>query len=76
VQAGFGLWLDFESDRRGWSSLDPSKNYFSPEGFGQVLRAALSESDGYVWVYSEKPDWLTGRGLPGAYRRALAAARY
>jgi len=76
VRAGFGLWLDFESDRRGWNTADPSKNYFSPEGFGQVLRAALAETDGYVWVYSEKPDWLTGRDLPAAYLGALQAARY
>src|SRR5262249_10805310 len=66
VQAGFGLWLDFESDRRGWNTQAPSLNYFSPAGFGQALRAALAESDGYVWVYSERPDWLTGTSLPSA----------
>jgi hypothetical protein len=76
VQTGFGLWLDFESDRRGWDVADPARNYFSPAGFGQALSAALAETDGYVWVYSEKPDWLTGRDLPSAYVRALEAARY
>jgi hypothetical protein len=76
VRAGFGLWLDFESDRRGWHAADPSKNFFSPDGFGQVLRAALAETDGYVWVYSEKPDWLSGRDLPAGYLAALRAARY
>lgn len=76
VRAGFGLWLDFESDRRGWSTTDPSKNYFTPDGFGQALRAALAETDGYVWVYSERPDWFTGRDLPVTYLAALKAARY
>jgi hypothetical protein len=76
VQAGFGLWLDFESDRRGFDVRAPGKNYFSPEGFGQAVRGALAESDGYVWIYSEKPNWLTGRDLPQAYRDALEAARY
>jgi hypothetical protein len=76
VQAGFGLWLDFESDRRGWDLRAPKKNYFSPEGFGQALRGALAETDGYVWVYSEKPNWLTGQDLPPAYIAALEAARY
>jgi hypothetical protein len=76
VQAGFGLWLDFESDRRGWDVGDPSRNYFTPAGFGQALRAALAETDGYVWVYSERPDWLSGRDLPPAYVEAIRAARY
>jgi len=75
VRTGFGLWVDFESDRRGWDARDPSRNYFTPEGFGQALRGALAETDGYVWVYSERPDWFTGRDLPEAYVRALAAAR-
>ena len=75
VRAGFGLWVDFESDRRGWYARDPSRNYFTPEGFGQALRGALAETDGYVWVYSERPDWLTGRDLPEAYVSALEDAR-
>lgn len=75
VEAGFGLWLDYESDRRGWSTDDPARNPVSPALFGQALRAALAECDGYVWVYSERPDWLGGRDLAAAYVDALRAAR-
>ena len=76
VQAGFGLWVDFESDRRGWDVRAEVVPRRIPDGFGQALRGALAETDGYVWVYCEKPDWLTGRDLPAAYLAALRAARY
>jgi len=83
VSAGFGLWLDYDWPKNGWNSAEVEKNYFSPARFEASLRAAVEQSDEYVWIYSEKPRWWSERGgvieLPPAYievmrrvRRALA----
>jgi hypothetical protein len=73
VQAGFGLWMDHK--RKGWDMADFSKNYFSPAEFELAARSALEVSDGYVWVYSERPKWWTGEMLPKEYAEALGRAR-
>jgi hypothetical protein len=83
VSAGFGLWLDYDWRKKGWNAQDPGKNYFSPAGFETALRAALEQSDEYVWIYTETPRWWSEKGesvaLPPAYvdvarrvRKALA----
>jgi hypothetical protein len=54
---------------------DFSKNYFSPAEFETAVRSALQVSDGYVWIYSERPKWWTKEMLPQAYVKALAIAR-
>ncbi len=82
VSAAFGLWLDFDWQKRGWDSRRPGGNYFSPERFETSLRAAVEQSDEYVWIYAEKPRWWSEQKgtieLPPAYidtvrrvRRAL-----
>ena len=73
VRAGFGIWMDHK--RKGWDVADFSKNYFSPAGFETAVRSALEVSDGYVWIYSERPKWWTKEMLPQAYVQALAKAR-
>jgi hypothetical protein len=73
VRAGFGLWMDHK--RKGWDAADFAKNYFSPAEFETAARAALEVSDGYVWVYTERPKWWTNELLPAAYVEALAKAR-
>lgn len=73
VKVGFGLWMDHK--RKGWDVADFSKNYFSPGEFEAAVRSALEVSDGYVWVYSERPKWWTQEMLPQAYVEALAKAR-
>ena len=73
LQAGFGLWMDHK--RKGWDVADFSKNYFSPAEFETAVRSALEVSDGYVWIYSERPKWWTNEMLPKAYVEALAEAR-
>lgn len=73
VKAGFGLWMDHK--RKGWDVADFSKNYFSPNEFEAAVRSALEVSDGYVWVYSERPKWWTNEMLPQAYVEAMAKAR-
>jgi hypothetical protein len=73
VRAGFGIWMDHK--RKGWDVADFSKNYFSPAEFEAAVRSALAVSDGYVWVYSERPKWWANEMLPKAYVEALAKAR-
>jgi hypothetical protein len=73
VTAGFGIWMDHK--RKGWDVADFSKNYFSPAEFESVVRTALEMSDGYVWIYSERPKWWTNEMLPKEYVEALAKAR-
>jgi hypothetical protein len=79
VSSGFGLWLDFDSGKKGWDAADPSKNYFPPDVFAASVREALRESDEYVWIYSQTPRWWSDGGtsvkLPEAYERALRTAR-
>ena len=33
VSAGFGLWLDYDWRKKGWSTAEVEKNYFSPARF-------------------------------------------
>lgn len=73
VRAGFGVWLDNDWRSHGWNETDLSKNFFSPQAFADSVRAALSVSDRYVWIYSEQPRWWSGDKLPRAYVQALAA---
>ena len=73
VRAGFGVWMDHR--RKGWDADDFSKNYFGPGEFAAAVRSALEVSDGYVWIYSERPKWWTNEMLPKAYVEALAKAR-
>ena len=77
--AGFGLWLDEDSAKKGWDAEDPSKNYFTPDVFGVSAREALRVSDEYVWIYSQTPRWWSDAGtsvkLPEAYEAALRTAR-
>lgn len=60
MQFGFGLWLDNQSGRMnppGWHPDDPSRNYFQPDEWTASLVHALSASDEYVWIYSERASW-------------------
>lgn len=77
VRAGFGLWIDHDWRGRGWHT-EPgafAKNLRTPEGLETALREALSVSDRYVWLYSEKLNWWTGKNVPAAYLEAVARAR-
>jgi hypothetical protein len=73
VKAGFGLWMDHK--RKGWDVADFSNNFFSPGEFEAAVRSALQVSDGYVWIYSERPKWWTKEMLPQPYVEALTKAR-
>ncbi len=77
-EAGFGIWLDENWRKLGWSVEEPQKNYFTPAGFETSVRAALETADEYVWIYSETPRWWTEQGgpakLPQVYQEALRRA--
>ena len=79
VEAGFGLWLDYNWPEKGWDVNDPSNNYFTPEVFESSVRAALERTDGIVWIYTETPRWWTEHGpsakLPAPYVDAIRRAR-
>jgi hypothetical protein len=79
VSAGFGLWLDYDWRTKGWKNDQLERNYFSPERLESSLRAAIEQSDEYVWNYTEKPRWWSERGvavdLPGAYVETVKSVR-
>ncbi len=55
VRVGFGIWMD----RGGqWNSQEVDKNSWTPEKFGKAVGYALLASDGFVWIYNERPSWL------------------
>lgn len=76
---GFGLWIDRDWRKLGWDIEHPEKNYFTPETLESATRAALRQSDRYVWIYSETPRWWSAEGkaikLPPAYGDALRRAK-
>jgi hypothetical protein len=79
LEAGFGLWLDYNHPKYGWDDLNPERNYFRPETFETSLRAALARSEGIVWIYSETPRWWSKEGgqvkLPKTYIDAIRRAK-
>ena len=75
VQAGFGVWMDYDWNKFGWSVDDVSQNYFTPDAFADSVRNALDISDEYVWIYTEQPRWWTAEKLPAEYVQALRAAK-
>ena len=54
MKYGFGIWLDHRSTSYGGWHSDPYLNHFSARDFEDALYNSLYESDGYVWVYTEK----------------------
>ena len=79
LQLGFGLWLDYDWRRRGWSTQELSGNYFSPERLEIIVAAALRASDKYVWIYTETPRWWGSTKpeaqVPDCYVSAIRRAR-
>jgi hypothetical protein len=73
MKAGFGIWMDHK--KKDWDVKDFSKNYFGPAEFESAVRSALEVSDGYVWIYSERPKWWLNELLPNEYVEALTKAR-
>jgi len=78
LRLAFGLWLDYDWRRLGWSATDPDRNYFTPAALGLALSAALHETDEYVWIYGETSRWWEAMGsegrVPDAYQEAIRSA--
>lgn len=91
-QAGFALFLDRDrtvnlvdgsqrgvSGFYGWcgNSKPSGKVFYSPARLAYTVQQAVAASDGYVWVYTQKPNaWVSGGaagGLAPAYAQAIAA---
>ncbi len=72
MQVGYGLWVDVHC---GDGGLPPEGCGFSQEDFREALTYATAHTDGYVWVYSQKINWYTGYGIPGAWRDLFAEFR-
>ena len=75
VEVAFGIWVDADWDKIGWHRDDLNKNFFSPRDFETSVSHALETSDEYVWIYTQKLNWWTGKNLPFAYVEALNAAK-
>lgn len=80
LSVGFGIWLDNDWQHLGWDARDPARNHHTPRGFGEVVAAAMAQSDRYVWIYTEKPRWWTAEGgpreLPAVYDSVLRSVRH
>lgn len=74
MKVGFGIWADYSSSRIGWHPNSFHMNYFTPEELRAALSYALSASDRYVWVYSERLKWWDF-DVPSEYRNSLALAK-
>jgi hypothetical protein len=59
IRVGYGLYMDMfrGTGTHPWYSDNPDANYMTPDRLEDVMRYALEEGDGYVWVYSENPTW-------------------
>lgn len=79
ISCSFGIWMDYDWSKLGWSETETAKNYRPPGTFEVVVRKALQTTDEYVWIYTEAPKWWTAEGktekLPAEYVNALRKAR-
>lgn len=76
----FGIWMDRNSHKNGWSTTDFSKNGHSPEQLERLVAKALEVADEYVWLYSERLKWWTApdgamENVPAAYEEAVRRGR-
>jgi hypothetical protein len=63
VRVGFGLWLDVNCGEAGLLP-DGCPDGHTPDSFARAIDLAALYSDKYVWLYSERVNWLTGEGIP------------
>nr|CAA9242711.1 hypothetical protein AVDCRST_MAG63-2515 [uncultured Armatimonadetes bacterium] len=68
VRVGFGKWLDAGGgSAAAWNAADVSRNFYSPQSWEQSLKAALDQTDEYVWIWS----YGEGRIFPMSHNRAV-----
>ena len=65
--------------RRAGTPATPRRTTSPPSGFETSLRAAIEQSDEYVWIYTEKPRWWSEKGgaidLPLSYIETVRRVR-
>jgi len=54
MEYNYGVWLDHRGREHGGFHSDEYLNHFTARELGDALHYALTESDGYVWLYGEK----------------------
>lgn len=75
----FGIWMDYDSNKLGWSVKDFARNGHTPKEFQALVTKALEVADEYVWIYTQVPRWWSAPDgkpvkLPAAYELALRRA--
>lgn len=65
LRAGFGIWIDYQTQQ----------TYFSPEELQRAVGAALEVSDGYVWIYSQKPQFFPLSEIATSYIEAITEGK-
>jgi hypothetical protein len=70
VRVGFGLWLDYNCGEAGLLP-DGCPGGHTPNSFARAIDLASLYSDEYVWLYSERVNWLTGEGIPPEWADVL-----
>ena len=55
VRTGFGIWMDRD---RHWDPVHIENNFWTPDRFANTVQYALEASDGFVWIWNERPTWL------------------
>jgi hypothetical protein len=73
LSVGFGVMVDFQSEP--FDAAPFTRNFHSPQGFVEVVRAARREADTLVWLFSSQVDWWDRPGwtpLPPEYRAAFS----
>ncbi len=55
VRTGFGIYLD---RNQKWDPVNIQDNYWTPKRLEDVIYYALIASDGFVWLWNERPTWL------------------
>ncbi len=75
----FGIWMDWRSDKLGWSTKDLAKNGHPPKQFQALVTRALEVADEYVWIFTYAPRWWAAPDgkpvkVPAAYETALKRA--
>lgn len=76
MKAAFSVELDRQwSYRGGFFPNRPQDNYWTPKTLADALKAAMENSDGYIWVYNERIQFWPPSNFSDAYRSAFSEAK-
>jgi hypothetical protein len=69
----FGLLNGFSNEQDGLGKVLSDDE--RAKWFEHNMYYALLTSDEYMWIYTEKPNWWTGEGLPKSFYDAVESAK-